>query len=194
MTIGTRLFPSAAPAATPQYVGAGIILFRLDPREEAPRFLLLQGRDTGIWSFSKGHPEPEDGGEPFRTAIRETREETGYEVGRDYTLLSNTHVRLGKRPYWIGLMTPGASMRPRLAPGEHITFGWFTWSEAGELTSNTDVRAWHKKAVIGNSGFTRLLASVGLVLSLGSSELPGRLSETSSRRSRHSFAPACSES
>lgn len=183
MTIGTRLFPATATATN--YVGAGIILFRLVAGEGAPRFLLLQGRDTGIWSFSKGHPEPEDAGEPFQTAIRETREETGYVIGRDYTLLSNTHVRLGKRPYWIGIMTPGASMRPCLAPGEHVAFGWFTWSEVGGLVSNTDVRAWYKKAVIGNSGFTRLLASVGLVL---------ELSETSSRLSRHSFVPACSES
>jgi hypothetical protein len=97
---------------------------------------------------------------------------------------------LGKRPYWVGIMNPGAQLRPRLAAVEHITYGWFMWSEVGELTSNTDVRAWHKKAVIGNSGFTRLLASVGLGLGL----VPERLPEPSSRRSRHSSAPVCSES
>jgi 8-oxo-dGTP pyrophosphatase MutT (NUDIX family) len=185
MTNGTRLCSLTAPASG-SYVGAGILLMRLGATPgEAPRFLLLRGTDTGIWSFSKGHPEAEDGGDPFRTALRETREETGYELGRDYTLVSDIAVRLGKRPYWVGLMT--AATKLRLAPSEHSDAGWFTWSEVGRLVTNTDVRAWVKKAAIPSSGFGRLMASSGLGLELE----PTLASETVSRKSTHSSAPAC---
>lgn len=181
---------SASSATT--YVGAGVLLMRLGFPGDIPRFLLLQGRDTGIWSFSKGHPEPEDAGTPLRTAVRETREETGYELGRDYSLVSDTSVRLGKRPYWVGLMRPGAPTRPRLAPGEHSDCGWFSWSEVGRLPTNTDVRAWFKKALVPNSGFARIMISGGLMI-------PGLLEEvavvkSSSRHSTHLTALACSAS
>ena len=153
---------------------------------EAPRFLLLRGRDTGIWSFSKGHPEEEDGGNPLRTALRETREETGYEVGRDYTLIADTSIRLGKRPYWVGIMTPTAGFHPRLATCEHSDSGWFTWSEVGRLPTNTDVRAWVKKAAVATSGFARLMTTAGLGLVLAPPS-----PEFSSKRPTHLTAPAC---
>ena len=62
------------------YVGAGIILAKPDA-EYGHRFLVLKGRDTGVWSFSKGHPELHDKETPLRTAVRETFEETGIRVG-----------------------------------------------------------------------------------------------------------------
>ena len=185
MTNGTRLCAAPAALQGATYVGSGILLMRMGASTgEPPRFLLLRGRDTGIWSFSKGHPEEEDGGDPLQTALRETREETGYENCRDYTLIADTSIRLGKRPYWVGIMTPAAAVRPRLAVGEHSDAGWFTWSEVGRLPTNTDVRAWVKKAAVATSGFARLMASSGLGLGL---ELP----EISSRRSTHLSAPAC---
>jgi len=192
MTNGTRLC-STPPAGG--YVGAGILLMRLGVVGEVPRFLLLRGRDTGIWSFSKGHPEEEDGGDPLRTAIRETREETGYELGRDYTLVGESSIRLGKRPYWVGLLTAtGAATRLRLAFGEHSDAGWFTWSEVGRLVTNTDVRAWVKKAMVPSSGFARLMASAALPISWKMPEPVRELerpSESASRKSTHLSAPAC---
>jgi 8-oxo-dGTP pyrophosphatase MutT (NUDIX family) len=159
---------------------------------DLPRFLLLRGRDTGIWSFPKGHPEPDDAGVPLQTALRETREETGYEAGRDYSLLGDASIRLGKRPYWVGLLHPGAPLRPRLALGEHSDAGWFTWAEIGRLPTNTDVRSWHKKAMVPSSGFCRLMTSRGLAMGLEPMPVPEP--ESASRLPRRSIAPVCNAS
>lgn len=145
------------------YVGAGIILVRLDG--EAARFLLLRGRDTGIWSFSKGHPEETDHARPLRTAVRETYEETGLMNGRDYAIVGNS-VRFGKRPYWLGVVMPDSLDRVRVAHAEHNMAAWLTHSEIEDLkmSTNTDVRVWSTKAARPNSTFAQTLKFVqGLV-------------------------------
>ena len=128
------------------YVGAGVILTRTDG--PAPRFLCLQGRDTGVWSFSKGRAEACDGGAPLRTAVRETQEETGLIVGQDYTIVGNS-VRYGKRPYWVGVVAAGAQNRITLAGREHVMAAWLTAEEIGRLQGNADMRAWAKKMANG---------------------------------------------
>lgn len=125
------------------YTGAGIILTRLDG--SVPRFLCLRGRKTGVWSFSKGHPEQADEGKALRTAARETHEETGLVAGVDYTIIGAS-VRYGKRPYWAGLLVGDAATRIRVARKEHDMAAWFTMDEIRKLRGNTDVRAWAKKA------------------------------------------------
>jgi 8-oxo-dGTP pyrophosphatase MutT (NUDIX family) len=125
------------------YVGAGVILTRLDG--PTPRYLLLRGRETGVWSFSKGHPEVCDQGMHLRTAVRETYEETGFQAGLDYTLIGRS-MRFGKRPYWIGILHAGMADRYTVARDEHDAAGWFTWSEIIDMNTNTDVRVWIKKA------------------------------------------------
>lgn len=141
------------------YVGAGIILVRLDG--PAARFLLLRGRDTGIWSFSKGHPEVTDHARPLRTAVRETYEETGLMNGRDYAIVGNS-VRFGKRPYWLGVVMPEAVNRVRVAHAEHDLAAWLTHSEIEDLKmrTNTDVRVWASKAARPNSMFAHTLRFV----------------------------------
>jgi hypothetical protein len=86
-------------------------------------------------------------------------------------------------------MTAEAAARPRLAACEHSDSGWFTWSEVGRLPTNTDVRAWVKKAAVPTSGFARLMASSGLGLEL---VLPGerRSPEFSSKLPTRLTAPA----
>jgi len=135
------------------YVGAGIILARPDEMGEY-RFLLLKGRATGIWSFSKGHPERIDQDSALRTAARETFEETGLFAGEDYTIYGNS-VRFGKRPYWLGILSADAR-NIRLSSREHSEYAWMTWNEIGMIRGNLDVRAWVQKSQRGE--FQRLLS------------------------------------
>jgi 8-oxo-dGTP pyrophosphatase MutT (NUDIX family) len=151
------------------YTGAGIILARLNDGEE-PRFLLLRGRKTGVWSFAKGRPEENDRGTPLRTAVRETYEETGFMAGKEYTLM-NKSIRFGKRAYWLGVMEPNAtqslsgssattatpSPKLRIRSAEHTMAGWFTWDEVDRLQGNTDVREWTKKSRKAHGSFLALI-------------------------------------
>jgi len=127
-----------------------------------PRFLLLLGRETGIWSLPKGHPELADAS-PLNTAIRETYEETRLQPYSDYTLIGDVQ-RFGKRPYWIGHVNEQAVGRVRLAQREHSAAGWFTLAEIAGLKTNVDVRAWLKKAQSYNSNFVARLAAAGVTL------------------------------
>jgi len=133
--------------------GAGVILFRFrsGPSSGAatsdPEFLLLKGRDTGVWSFPKGHPENEDNDEALRTATRETFEETGYIYDKDYHICGGS-IRFGKRPYWVGYLTTNREVR--LTSREHQTYGWFTRAELAEsgISANLDVRGWLRRSSV----------------------------------------------
>jgi len=133
------------------YIGAGIILMSLD---KGQRYLLLKGRESGVWSFSKGHPEDVDCGAPLKTAVRETQEETGLRAGADYNIIGNS-IRFGKRPYWIGVVK-NSEATICMSEREHSEATWFTWEEIVELNTNTDVRCWIKKSRGQNGEFMRL--------------------------------------
>lgn len=138
------------------YAGAGLILTRLD--DGMLRFLVLRGREGGIWSFSKGRPEVRDLGRPLRTAVRETQEETSLINEQDYMIFGHS-IRFGKRPYWLAVVRPEAVSRIRLSQREHDAAGWFTWAEIERLNTNTDVRAWIKKTGPATA-FQALISSV----------------------------------
>ena len=134
------------------YVGAGVILTRHDA-DGVTRYLLLKGRDTGVWSFSKGHPEIYDCDAPLRTAVRETFEETGLKAGQHYSIIGDS-IRFGKRPYWVGIMKePAATVI--VCRKEHTMAAWFSWEEICQLNGNTDVRCWIKKSRGPNGQFMR---------------------------------------
>jgi 8-oxo-dGTP pyrophosphatase MutT (NUDIX family) len=154
------------------YAGAGILLTRLDADE--PRFLLLCGRDSDIWSFPKGHPEVCDGRTPLRTAVRETYEETGYVASRDYTIYGSA-MRFGKRPYWIGILHPNAQPT-RLSAREHRCARWFSYDEIVNIKTNSDVRDWQLR----NGPSSQFHATLS--------------SAISAKRSTHLSAPECSAS
>ena len=135
------------------YVGAGIILTRIGSDGEQ-HYLLLKGRDTGVWSFSKGHSEIHDNNTPLRTAVRETFEETGLYAGQDYQIMGDS-IRFGKRPYWVGLVS--SETKPVVVSrNEHSAAAWFSWEEICMLNANTDVRCWIKKSRGLNGQFMRL--------------------------------------
>jgi hypothetical protein len=167
--------PISIPAP-PSCTGAGIILMRSDGG--TTRFFLLCGRTSGIWSFAKGHPEYCDDADLLRTAIRETYEETGLHAGHDYRFVGDSQ-RFGKRPYWIGRVSPPAVRRMRLSKAEHTMGGWFTIAEISRLRTNVDVRAWAKKASNPNSNFAARLQAEGI---------------TYSAAATHSCDAACTES
>ena len=128
--------------------GAGVILFRFRSCPSSdPEFLLLKGRDTGVWSFPKGHPEAGDNDEALRTATRETYEETGYIYDKDYHICGGS-IRFGKRPYWVGFLT--TTREVRLTSREHQTYGWFTRAELAEsgISANLDVRGWLRRSSV----------------------------------------------
>ena len=135
------------------YVGAGIILMRLV--DNVPQFLMLKGRRSNVWSFPKGHPETVDANSPLRTAVRETKEETGLMNGIDYTIVGDA-IRFGKRPYWLGIVQGEPTVR--LCFHEHVEWMWATHVDIQQMESNTDVRAWIKKTMVP-SNWTRLVDS-----------------------------------
>jgi len=130
--------------------GAGVILFRFRVRSEDcdsdpdPEFLLLKGRDTGVWSFPKGHPEAADNGEALLTATRETYEETGYLYDKDYHICGGS-IRFGKRPYWVGYLS--SARMPLLRSREHTRYAWLTKAEleVSGIQANLDVRGWLRR-------------------------------------------------
>ncbi len=194
MTFPSQMNSTAQdPVATKKYVGSGVILTQLPPvggAIEETRFLLLLGQESGVWSFPKGHPELRDRGMPLRTAVRETYEETGYIAGQHYQVVGES-LRFGKRPYWIGVMRSSVPVpEPRLCEAEHSIAGWFTLEEAAGLNSNTDVRAWLKKAALSTSGFARTLLALPRVLQ----QQQLRPAATSSTPPTSSSVPACSGS
>lgn len=132
---------SVSPDTT--YTGAGIILTRI--MDGRIQLLLLRGVSAGIWSFPKGHAEACDGGQPLRTAVRETREETGLVCGADYQIVGD-RMRYGKNRYWLGVLLPGAR-EPIIEPREHTAAQWFDKDAVTTLTPvNRDIRIWIQKS------------------------------------------------
>jgi 8-oxo-dGTP pyrophosphatase MutT (NUDIX family) len=169
-----RMFTSEAM----NYVGAGIILVNFEG--DTTRYLLLRGTESGVWSFSKGHPEICDRNSPLRTAVRETQEETGLRCGLDYDIMGDA-LRFGKRPYWIGIVRPESTGEIRLTAREHNSYGWFTVDEILAMNTNCDVRTWVKKA----KGPSKFSHTMGVITSMISGQ---------TRRAMHSTAVACNAS
>lgn len=140
--------------------GAGVILTRIR-NDGIYEVLLLEGAESGIWSFSKGHPELTDRRALLRTAARETYEETGYICGQDYTIVGPSS-RVGKHPYWVGITN--GQKQPELKEREHRSWAWMTRAEVAALpdtTINTDVRAWLRRTRSNDGWFSQTLVASG---------------------------------
>jgi len=117
---------------------AGVIL------QSADRYLLVQSRFTGKWSFTKGHTEPHDIN-LLETATREVKEETGFLETIHYTIDSGPY-EIGRSTYWMG--TIKGNHTPTLKQDEHTGVGLFTKKEIRALKTNKDIRSWLKSEKI----------------------------------------------
>ncbi len=101
--------------------------------------VLLQKRDDkaphhpGIWTIFGGGMEPEDGGDPVKTFIREVKEEMGLNIQReeikplcDYFVPSyNTY----RYVYYVEKSIP----KSEITVGEGEEFDWWSFEEAEKL-------------------------------------------------------------
>jgi predicted NUDIX family NTP pyrophosphohydrolase len=78
---------------------AGILLYREHKKEL--QFLLIhpggpfwKNKDEGAWSIPKGEPDNDE--EALAAALRELKEETGFEVSGDFIELTPVKMRSGK--------------------------------------------------------------------------------------------------
>lgn len=141
--VNRRLHSDHGPSSSANR-GAGIVMkWR---RGGDTRYLLLKGADTGIWSFPKGHTEPEDV-TPLDTAVREVSEETGLRVDLDYRLTRQS-TRYGRNLYWEAETTHYFTPKITLRSREHSTYLWLTFDEIINVKAskvNRDIREWVKR-------------------------------------------------
>jgi len=92
---------------------------------DGPRYVIVQGRHTGIWSFPKGHAYPEEN--PLHCARREIHEETGIELHEEPV----HRIRLkGGLYYLFDLSTP-----PAFSPKDMVEICDVRWASVSELMS-----------------------------------------------------------
>ncbi|MCD4684456.1 MAG: NUDIX domain-containing protein [Anaerolineae bacterium] len=112
-------------------VGVGVII-----EDAAGRVLLIQRatpHGNGTWSNPGGHLDP--GETPDQCAIRETREETGIEIGnvRFRGLTNDIFAETGKHYITIWMQGDLISGEPTItAPREVSEIGWFAWDALPE--------------------------------------------------------------
>jgi 8-oxo-dGTP pyrophosphatase MutT (NUDIX family) len=118
-------------------------------RHEAPRFLMLRRIPArgGFWQPVGGAPLP--GEADLEAAVRETREETGFDVAATVFALGVEYdyaLRPEARERWDELYGPGIrsihvvtfaaevpALEPRLDPVEHDDFRWCSYEQADAL-------------------------------------------------------------
>ena len=103
------------------------------------RVLLVQGRETGKWSFPKGHITEDDS---LMCAIRETYEETGIEL--PYIQRPRFTFTAGK--YYLFYLDHEPVVNVRDSK-EIMNYGWFSEEELknGDRMNNVDVSVFIKR-------------------------------------------------
>jgi 8-oxo-dGTP pyrophosphatase MutT (NUDIX family) len=116
----------------------GIIFLNKNTSIEDTKFLVVRGKDTGIWSFPKGRIDEDEDEEVC--AIREVYEETGILID---SLKGNERIKIGRNTYFILYVDD---------INKYNTFNikdtfevdiveWKAFSELKLLTCNKDIRA-----------------------------------------------------
>jgi ADP-ribose pyrophosphatase YjhB (NUDIX family) len=121
--------------------------------------LLLHHRKLGIWVPPGGHIDPNE--LPHDAAIREVREETGFEVELLTKGSTLGHVEVLPQPYCILLedITPGHQHIDLIyfaqvcggdlahAEREAIEARWYTWESLAEAEIPEDIRELGRRAI-----------------------------------------------
>ncbi len=117
---------SAAGTVTDPILAAGVILWTSG--EKGPKFLVLQNSDHQTWGLSKGHRDGQEG--LLETALRETQEETGYELTEQHLLpdFADASIYQHKPMLWKRVVT-FLSAHPvdpanLVISTEHCNFAW----------------------------------------------------------------------
>ena len=133
-----RAFRSLTKHETPRQRVYGGILHTVHTDPAEVRYLLVQGRYSGKWSFPKGHSYVGEG--TLSCARREIAEETGIEYLPDPV----EYIRIGYGNYYIFLCPIPFQPIPR-DTGEIMGAEWFTLKEMAPLLLNVDVNRYQKK-------------------------------------------------
>jgi len=133
-----RAFQSLTKQHVPRPRVYGGILHTNETDPEKVRYLLVQGRYSGKWSFPKGHSYT--GEEPLVCARREIMEETGLAHLPDPI----EYIRLGYGNYYV-FVCPFMFIPMPQDTGEIMGTAWVTLKEMGTLPLNVDVSRFHKK-------------------------------------------------
>lgn len=104
------------------------------------RYAMVQGRETGKWSFPKGHVNRYE--TPFECVIREVREETGI----DSLPIPQEGVPLGVGYYYSFIVPDEIPLTPE-DTREVQTAGWFSLEEMKEMRLNIDASTFVRSKV-----------------------------------------------
>ena len=118
---------------TGAYEGAGIQLYK------GEKLLMVQGLRSGRWGFPKGHREDFDA-DWRATAVREIREETGFEEGVNFVVCSEDSSHWGSRIYWTGRLIQ--DMEPVVNSSEHRAVRWVHRKKLDGMRLTRDVEEW----------------------------------------------------
>ena len=107
----------------------GAVVYRLV--DSVPQFLLVHHANGGHWDIPKGHPD--SGETPKATAIREVREETGYQVTLEEDFCESIEYVLPRGEskqvqFYLGKIAGGPS--GRADPGEILDMVWLDLESA----------------------------------------------------------------
>jgi 8-oxo-dGTP pyrophosphatase MutT (NUDIX family) len=133
-----RAFQTLAKPNVPRARVYGGILHTIHADPAQVRYLLVQGRYSGKWSFPKGHSY--EGEDPLTCAKREIAEETG----KDALPEPVEYTRIGYGNYYVFPCHTMFAPSPR-DTGEIMAAEWVTLAEMAYLSLNVDVSRFQKK-------------------------------------------------
>lgn len=112
-------------------------ILRIQCEDGKTRYALVQGRETGKWSFPKGHSNEYE--LPLQCCLREIAEETSI----DALPIPTDYQQIGYGEYFVFDLPHQLPLIPR-DTNEIITTKWVTLEEMGELNLNADATLYRK--------------------------------------------------